>query len=88
MIATDTLDSLLVHRLVSYRGARLPGVMRLWIGTVTALAVVVAAYEGAQLLGWQSPFGDLTLSVALVVALLVVFAVVFFRTWGDDPEHA
>jgi high-affinity nickel-transport protein len=88
MIATDTLDSLLVHRLVSYRGARLPGVMRLWIGAVTALAVVVAAYEGAQLLGWQSPVGDLTLSVGLVVALLVVFAVVFFRTWGDDPERA
>jgi high-affinity nickel-transport protein len=80
MIATDTFDSLLVHRLVSYRGARLPSVMRMWIGSVTALAVLVAGYEGAQLCGWQPPFGDLAVSLILVGALLAVFALVLVRT--------
>ncbi|HTW83482.1 MAG TPA: hypothetical protein VMD91_05360 [Candidatus Sulfotelmatobacter sp.] len=80
MIVTDTLDSLLVHRLVSHHGTQLPAVMRLWIGTVSALAVLVAAYEAAQLCGWQSPFGDLALSLALVLALMAVFGIVLLRT--------
>jgi high-affinity nickel-transport protein len=80
MVVTDTLDSLLVHGLVAHGGARIPAVMRLWIGAVTALAVLVALYETAQLAGWHSPFGDLTLSMVLVAALLVVFGVVVVRT--------
>lgn len=80
MVCTDTLDSVLVHRLISYRAERLPALMRVWIGSVTALAVIVALYELAQMLGWHPPFSDLTVSALLVGALLAVFAYVFART--------
>jgi len=80
MICTDTLDSVLVHRLISYRSDRLPQLMRVWIGSVTALAIAVALYETAQVLGWRSPVSDLAVSAALVVALVAVFAYVFVRT--------
>lgn len=82
MICTDTLDSVLVHRLISYRSERLPGLMRLWIGSVTALALAVALYEAAQVLGWRSPVGDLTVSAGLVLALVGLFGYVFVRTRG------
>jgi high-affinity nickel-transport protein len=88
MIASDTLDSLLVHRLLSYRSARLPNIMRVWIGSVTILAVVVAVYEVAQVLGWHPPFGDLTVSAVLVAALVVVFAYVFARTRNHPVSDA
>jgi high-affinity nickel-transport protein len=80
MVCTDTLDSVLVHRLVAHRSGALPSVMRVWIGSVTVLAVAVALYELAQVLGWRSPVSDLAVSSALVSALLVVFAYVFVRT--------
>ena len=80
MICTDTLDSLLVHRLISFRSDALPKIMRVWIGSVTILAVVVAVYEIAQVLGWRSPVSDLAVSGVLVTSLVVVFAYVFVRT--------
>ncbi|MBV9439648.1 MAG: hypothetical protein JOZ24_06630 [Candidatus Eremiobacteraeota bacterium] len=80
MICTDTLDSLLVHRLISYRSQRLPVLMRVWILSVTALAIAVALYETAQVLGWQSPVSDLTVSAVLGTMLLAVFAFVFVAT--------
>jgi nickel/cobalt transporter (NiCoT) family protein len=80
MICTDTLDSLLVHRLISFRSDRLPALMRVWILSVTALAVAVALYETAQVLGWRSPVSDLAVSGLLVTALVAVFAYVFFAT--------
>jgi nickel/cobalt transporter (NiCoT) family protein len=80
MICTDTLDSVLVHRLISFRSDRLPALMRVWILSVTALAIAVALYEMAQALGWEPPVGDLTVSAVLVTALVAVFAFVFFRT--------
>lgn len=80
MIVTDTLDSVLVHRLVSFRSDRLPRIMRTWIWSVTILALVVAAYEAAGFFGWQAPFSDLQLSSALVGALALVFAYVFAQT--------
>jgi high-affinity nickel-transport protein len=73
MIVTDTLDSLIVHRLISYRGGRLPRIMRVWLGSLTALAFAVAAFETAQVLGWQSPVDDLAVSGALVVTICFVF---------------
>jgi len=85
MICTDTLDSVLVHRLISFRSERLPALMRVWILSVTALAVVVALYEMAQALGWESPVSDLTVSAVLVTALLAVFAFVFWRTRRPLP---
>ena len=80
MIVTDTLDSVLVHRLVSDRSNRLPQTMRVWIWSVTVMALVVAAYELAQLLGWHSPVGDAWVSAMLVAALVAVFGFVFVRT--------
>jgi len=80
MICTDTMDSLLVHRLISYRSDRLPALMRVWILSVTILAVVVAVYEMAQLFGWRSPLSDLAVSAVLVTSLVLVFAYVFVRT--------
>lgn len=80
MVCTDTLDSLLVHRLISFRSDSLPTIMRVWIGSVTILAVVVAVYEIAQVLGWHSPVSDLVVSATLVAALVVVFAYVLVRT--------
>ena len=80
MVCTDTLDSLLVHRLVNYRSGRLPGVMRIWIASVAVFALVVAAYECAQVLGWVSPVPDIAVSATLVVGLVLVFGWVFFAT--------
>jgi len=88
MACTDTLDSLLVHRLLAHRSAALPPVMRVWIGSVAALALAVAAYELAQLAGWRPPFGDLTVSAGLVAALVAVFAYVFARTRPQSAVDA
>ena len=80
MLCTDTLDSVLVHRLVSDRSSLKPRTMRVWIVSVTIVALAVAAYELAQVLGWQSPVPDLDISFAIVAALLAVFAYVFAQT--------
>lgn len=80
MITTDTIDSVLIHRLVSYRTGRLPRVMRMWIWSVTAFAIAVAAYELAQVLGWKPPVSDLSVSGVLVASLLAVFVWVFLST--------
>lgn len=80
MVCTDTLDSLFVHRLVSYRSGDLPRVMRVWIWSVTIFAVAVAGYELALMLGWKPPFTDLAISVFLVASLLAVFIWIFFAT--------
>lgn len=78
MLCTDTLDSVFIHHLVTYRAGRLPQVMRLWIWSVTILATGVACYELAQLLGWKSPIPDIAVSGILVGGLLAVFAAMFF----------
>lgn len=77
MLCTDTLDSLFVHHLVTYRTGRLPQIMRSWIWSVTLFAIGVAAYELAQLLGWQSPVPDVAVSATLAGGLLAVFAGIF-----------
>lgn len=80
MLVTDTLDSVIVHRLIAYRGDRLPRVMRVWLGSVTALAFAVAGYETAQVLGWRSPIDDLAVSGILVGTICAVFAYVLYAT--------
>ncbi len=80
MVCTDTLDSLFIHRVVSYRAGDLPRLMRVWIWSVTIFAVAVAAYELAQVLGWKPPVSDLTVSIILVSSLLAVFVWIFFAT--------
>ncbi len=82
MICTDTLDSVLVHRLVSDRSSLQPRTMRVWIVSVTVVALAVAAYEIAGVFGWLRPTSesDKYVSIAIVAALLVVFAYVFAQT--------
>ncbi len=80
MITTDTLDSVLIHRLVSYRAGRLPRVMRVWIWSVTIFAVAVAAYELLQLFGYTPPVPDIAVSATLVAGLLAVFVWIFYTT--------
>ena len=74
MAVTDTLDSMLVHKLCTRAPLELVRTTRVWIAAVTGLALVVGGYELAQVLGWQSPVPDLTVSGILVAALLGVFA--------------
>ncbi len=80
MICTDTLDSVLVHRLVTYRAGRLPHVMRVWIWSVTIFAIGIAAYEMLTVLGIRSGIPDLAISGILVGALLAVFTWIFLST--------
>lgn len=82
MLCTDTLDSVLIHRLVSDRASLHPTTMRVWIWSVTLIALAVAGYEIVQLAGWKSgdPNFDLYVSGAIVAILLAVFAYVFART--------
>jgi len=74
MAATDTLDSFLVHRLCTRPTGDAERVTRRWSVAVTGLAVGVALFELAQLLGWHPPVPDLAVSATLVAALLAVFA--------------
>jgi high-affinity nickel-transport protein len=83
MLCTDTLDSVLVHRLVSDRSSLQFSTMRVWIWSVTLVALTVAAYELAQVLGWQSPLPDIYVSAAIVTSLILVFAYVFSRTRNE-----
>ena len=80
MICTDTLDSVLVHRLVTARAQTVGATVRVWIWSVTLVALVVAAYELAQVLGWHSPVPDIVVSAAIVTALVAVFIYVFAAT--------
>ena len=73
MAVTDTLDSLLVHKLYSRHPLELVKTTRVWIVAVTALAVCVGCYELAQASGWKSPLPDLAVSAILVTSLLAVF---------------
>jgi high-affinity nickel-transport protein len=82
MICTDTLDSVLVHRLVSDRSSVQPRTMRVWIVSVTIVALGVAAYELAGVLGFAppDPSRDLYVSYAIVASLVAVFAYIFAQT--------
>lgn len=73
MTCTDTLDSVLVHRLVTYRAGRLPHVMRVWLLSITAFALAIAAYEALGVLGIRTGIPDIAVSALLVCALLAVF---------------
>jgi len=87
MIVTDTLDSLMVHRFLAFRSARVPHVMRVWLTSVTMFSIAVAGYEIGQVSGWipTSSSTDLAVSAALVIALGSVFAYVFHQTRKTSP---
>ena len=82
MICTDTLDSVIVHRMVSDRASLRPSVIRVWIGSVTIVALFVAAYECGQVLGFipSSSTLDAWVTASIVGSLLAVFGYVFART--------
>jgi high-affinity nickel-transport protein len=86
MIVTDLLDSILVHRLISARASLGLTTTRVWIGSVTVIALVVAAYEAAQFAGWKSPVPDIYVSAGIVVTLLCIFAYVFATTKPADDD--
>lgn len=86
MAVTDTLDSMLVHRICTRAPLELATATRVWIVAVTGLALVVGAYELAQVLGWQSPVPDLAVSATLVATLLGVFAWTFFGLAKNGNE--
>ena len=86
MVVTDTLDSVIVHRLISFRSEHLPRIMRVWIVSVTIFALTVAVYELAQVCGWQSPLSDLQVSAVLVTALAAVFGYVLHQTRKQQPN--
>lgn len=92
MVCTDTLDSVLVHRLVSYHADNMPRVVRAWIWSVTIVAVLVAAYELAQVLGWKPPIAsdraDLLVSGGIVALLVAVFVYVYTATRRATPRPA
>lgn len=73
MAVTDTLDSMLVHKLCARPALETVRATRVWIVAVTGLAVLVGSYELAQTLGWRSPIPDLAVSGILVSSLLAVF---------------
>ena len=95
MLCTDTLDSVIVHRLVSDRASLRPGTIRVWIGSVTVVALFVAAYECATILGFLPTLSshdaaqrDLDVTIAIVGVLFAVFAYVFVRTRrASDVSH-
>ncbi|MDQ2991823.1 MAG: hypothetical protein M3R30_03240 [Candidatus Eremiobacteraeota bacterium] len=84
MICTDTLDSVLIHRMVTYRAGRLPHIMRVWIWSVTIFAIAVALYELVQVFGVRLPVSDLAVSGILVVTLLAVFAWIYLAMRSSE----
>jgi hypothetical protein len=73
MAVTDTLDSLLVHRMYSRHPLERAKATRVWIIAVTVLALALGSYELAQASGWHSPVPDLAVSALLITSLLAVF---------------
>jgi high-affinity nickel-transport protein len=74
MAVTDTLDSMLVHKLCARAPLEIVRATRAWIVAVTGLALAVGGDELAQALGWHSPVPDVAVSGILVASLLGVFA--------------
>lgn len=89
MICTDTVDSLLVARVVATGSVGRVRARRIWITVVTAIALAVAAKEIADLLGVALPFDEVTLSAATVGILLATLVAIAignrFHIGGDSP---
>jgi high-affinity nickel-transport protein len=80
MVCTDTLDSVVVHRLVSDRASLGTLSARIWVWSVSLIALVIAAYELAGELGWQSPMPDIYVSALIVMSLILVFGFLIYST--------
>ncbi|GAC1415445.1 MAG: nickel permease [Candidatus Velthaea sp.] len=73
MICTDTVDSLLVARVVASGAAEARNARRAWIAAVTLVALAVAAQEIVELLGGAPLVDELRLS-AITIAVLAATA--------------
>lgn len=87
MMTTDLLDSLLVHRLVTYNRDRAPSIVRVWIASVTVCALFVAGYEALQLAGIAPAGSELTMSGILVAGLLAIFLWVHHSTRSAESPR-
>ena len=82
---TDLADGILVHRFVSDPATQ-AGAQRGWAWTMTAIALVVAGWQAAELGGWSPPFSELTLSGGIVLALCAAFALTLARSRTDVAQ--
>ena len=80
MVCTDTLDSLLVHRLITAGDTAPARIMRMWILTIALLAIGVALYQLAHVAGWRLPVSDSAVSAIIVATLLAAFGYVWMMT--------
>ncbi len=80
MICTDTVDSLLVARVVRTGGAQSQRVRRPWIVVVTLVALTVAVQQIVEFSGGSFPVDELTLSAITVAALLLAAAAMIVRS--------
>jgi nickel/cobalt transporter (NiCoT) family protein len=80
MICTDTVDSLLVTRVVRTGSAPSQRVRRPWIAVVTLVALTVAVQQIVEFSGGSFPVDELTLSAITVCALLVTAAAMIVRS--------
>lgn len=78
MICTDTVDSVVVARVVGSGGSRAMRARRVWIATVTLIALAVAVQETLVLLRISPPVDELglsTISVGLIAATALAIGV-------------
>jgi high-affinity nickel-transport protein len=80
MIVTDTLDSVVVHRLVADRSVAVPAAAKTWVWSVTLIAFAIAGVELLDVTGHPLPLPEIYISYATVAVLAVVFVVLFVRT--------
>ena len=78
MIVTDSIDSLLVSRVIANGRAGALRARRAWILVVTLVALAVAGEELIEFCGYRAPLDELTLSAITVVLLLLTAAAVGF----------
>ncbi len=85
MVVTDTLDSVIVHRLVADRTIAFPSATRTWVWSISLIAFAVAAVELLDVIGHPLPIQEIYISYAIVASIAVVFMVLFARTRSARP---
>lgn len=88
MICTDTVDSLLVSRVIATGRASGNRARRIWISVVTFIAIVVAGKEIAEIVGFVMPFDELGLSAATVALLFATLGVIAATKRSTDQPVA
>lgn len=83
MICTDSVDSLLVTRVIASGRQNDTRARRAWIAVVTVIALAVAGKEIAEMFGYALPFDEITLSAATVVIMLLTVVYVFVINYNS-----